>query len=217
MEKEKDTMKKKEKTTVGHKILTAVGIVLCAILIPILIINITLIIKGYTNSDEVPRFGDWVPMIVLTDSMKPVIKSGDLIICHTAKPDSIKKGDVITFFDPQGDGDSVVTHRVTEIIKKDNNLSFRTKGDANNAEDLLAVPQKSLIGVYQRRIPKLGSFALFLSKPMGLVLCVILPLVLLIAYDIIRRRLYDKKNNQTAEELLMELEKLKAEKEEQDV
>ena len=44
----------KEKSSLGHKILTGIGIVLCVILIPILVINCTLIIKSYTNKDQVP-------------------------------------------------------------------------------------------------------------------------------------------------------------------
>ncbi|MFR9099254.1 MAG: hypothetical protein ACLVI9_05655 [Anaerostipes hadrus] len=50
-------MKEKESTSTGQKILTTLGIVLCIILIPILIINCTLIIKSYTNKDEVPSVG----------------------------------------------------------------------------------------------------------------------------------------------------------------
>lgn len=39
-----------KKTTLGHRILTGVGIALCVILIPMLIINCTLLIKGWTNN-----------------------------------------------------------------------------------------------------------------------------------------------------------------------
>ena len=42
------------KSTLGHRILTGVGIALCVILVPMLIINCTLLIKGWTNKDEVP-------------------------------------------------------------------------------------------------------------------------------------------------------------------
>ena len=69
----------KEKTSTSHKIFSIIGIVLCIILIPILIINITLIIKSNIGKDEVPSVGGYFPMIVLTDSMNPDIKSGDLI------------------------------------------------------------------------------------------------------------------------------------------
>ena len=68
----------KEPTSKLHKTLTIVGIVLCVILVPMLIVNCTLIIKSFVNKDEVPNIGGLMPLIVLTDSMYPDIKSGDI-------------------------------------------------------------------------------------------------------------------------------------------
>ena len=61
----------KEKNTASNKILTVVGIILCIILVPILVVNVTMIIKGLVNKDKVPTVGGFAPMIVLTDSMNP--------------------------------------------------------------------------------------------------------------------------------------------------
>jgi signal peptidase len=94
------------------KFLTILGTVLCIILIPILIVNCTLIVKSYINKDEVPTFGGYCPLIVLTDSMYPDIKSGDLIICQSIDPDEVKVGDTISFFDPEGKGTSVVMYKI---------------------------------------------------------------------------------------------------------
>ena len=107
-----------KQSSTRHKIFTIIGTVLCIILVPILIINITLIIKSYTNADEVPSVGGYLPLIVLTDSMYPEIESGDLIICHTIDAEDVKEGDVIAFFDPAGNGTSIVTHRVVEIVEE---------------------------------------------------------------------------------------------------
>ena len=74
MQKEKT----KEKASLTHNILTVVGTVMCVILLPILIINLILIVKSFTNADEVPSVGGVFPLIVLTDSMYPEIESGDL-------------------------------------------------------------------------------------------------------------------------------------------
>ena len=52
----------KEKTTIINRIMTVIGTVLCIILIPILIINCTLIVKSYTNQGEVPSFGSRFPV-----------------------------------------------------------------------------------------------------------------------------------------------------------
>jgi len=202
----------KEKTSTSHKILSVIGVVLCIILIPILIINITLIIKSATNKDEVPSISGYLPMIVLTDSMYPEIKSGDLIICHTIDAEAVRENDVIAFFDPAGNGSSVVTHRVAEIVNKDGTLSFRTKGDNNNTEDKDLVPAENLVGIYKTRIAGAGNIAMFMQTTTGLIVCVVLPIILLVGYDIIRRRMYEKKNKTDTDALLAELEALKAEK-----
>lgn len=202
-----------------QKILTIIGTILCVILAPILVINLTLIVKSYVNTDEVPSLGGIFPMIVLTDSMYPEIKSGDLIICNTLEPEQVQEGDVISFFDPMGSGTSVVTHRVMEIIVEDGGISFRTKGDNNNAEDQVLVPEKNLVGIYRSRIPGLGNVAMFMQTTPGLIVCVVCPVLLMVGYDMLRRKKYEKAKQQDTDALLAELEALralKAEKEKQE-
>ena len=209
----------KKKATPLHKVLTIVGAILCVILIPILIINCTLIVKSFT-SEEVPSVAGNLPLIVLTDSMYPVIESGDLIICHTAEPEEIQVGDVIAFFDPASNGSSIVTHRVIEVTEQDGKIAWRTKGDNNNTEDRLAVTEDKLVAVYEgTRLAGFGNVALFMQTTPGLIVCVVCPLLLLVGYDMLRRRLYEKANQQDTEELMAELEelrRLKAEKEQQE-
>ena len=199
-----------------QRILTIIGTVLCVILIPILIINLTLIVKSYVNKDEVPSLGGVFPMIVLTDSMYPQIKSGDLIICNTLEPEEVRVDDVISFFDPMGSGTSVVTHRVLEVIEEDGALSYRTKGDNNNAEDQVLVPEKNLVGIYRSRIPALGNVAMFMQTTPGLILCVVCPVLLMVGYDMLRRKKYEKSRQQDTDALLAELEALRAMKAEKE-
>ena len=97
MTKEKDSSR-------IHKVLTIVGTVLCIILIPILIINIVLITKSFTNEEEVPNIGGITPLIVLTDSMVPEIYSGDLIItdvenAKNARVDHYGAGTYVTYIE----------------------------------------------------------------------------------------------------------------------
>lgn len=203
----------KTKSSVIHKVFTVIGTILCIVLIPILIVNMTLIVKSYTNRDAVPSLGGYLPLIVLTDSMYPVIESGDLIICRTAEPESIAVDDVIAFFDPAGNGQSVVTHRVVEVVTgEDGSLAFRTRGDNNNTDDKALVPAENLVGVYRSRIGGAGNVAMFMQSTTGLVVCVVLPIVLLVAYDVIRRRSYEKHRKDDNAALLAELEALRAEK-----
>lgn len=202
----------KEKTSTTHKIMTVIGTIMCIILIPILVINCTLIMKSFMNKEEVPSVGGYLPLIVLTDSMYPEIESGDLIICHTEDAENIKDGDIVAFFDPAGNGSSIVTHRVLEVTEENGGIAFRTKGDANNTEDKMLVPAENLVGVYQNRIPGAGNIAMFMQSTTGLIVCVVLPIVLLVAYDIIRRRIYEKNKKDDMDALMAELNALKAEK-----
>ena len=208
----------KECSPAIHRILTVIGTILCIILVPILIINCILIVKSFT-SEEVPNVAGTLPLIVLTDSMYPVIKSGDLIICHTAEPEEIQVGDVIAFFDPAGNGTTIVTHRVLEVTEQAGQTAWRTKGDNNNTEDRLPVPADKLVAVYEdTRIPGAGNVALFMQTTPGLILCVVCPILLLVGYDMIRRKQYEKSSKKDTDALMAELEelrRLKAEKEQQ--
>ena len=209
----------KQKSTTMHKVLTIIGTVLCVILIPILVINCILIVKSFT-SEDVPNVAGTLPLIVLTDSMYPVIESGDLIICRTEEPENIQVGDVIAFFDPAGNGSSIVTHRVVEVTEQNGEIAWRTKGDNNNTEDRLLVPADKLVAVYHdTRLAGFGNVALFMQTTPGLIVCVVCPILVLVGYDMIRRRMYEKSNKKDTDQLLAELEelrRLKAEKENQE-
>lgn len=205
-------MNKKHNEKSKIKISTIVGIVISVILCIILILNITLIVKSYTNKDEVPSIGGFTPMVVLTESMKPNINSGDLVITTKEEPKNIKVGDIITFFDPAGDGTSTTTHRVVEIKTEDGILMFYTKGDANNANDRLPVEQDAIIGKYHSKIPYVGNITMFLSTSNGLIVCVVIPMLLLFFLDSFARRNYVEKKKSDKEALLEELERVKSQK-----
>ena len=196
-----------------QKTLNIVGIVICILLIPILIFNCILIVKGIVNEDEVPGVLGFTPLIVLTDSMYPDIKSGDIIICKDIDPTDIKEEDVISFFDPADKNHTaVVTHKVIEvIIDEDGNRYFRTQGTNNNAEDKFSVPAADVIGIWTEvRFPGAGHVALFMQSTWGLIVCIFMPLALFVAYELLRRRKQDTKQQSDMDALMAELAALKA-------
>lgn len=203
----------KETNAKLHKILTIVGIVLCVILVPMLIVNCTLIIKSFVNKDEVPTFGGVMPLIVLTDSMYPDIKSGDIIFCREVDAEDVEVGDVISFFDPVGGGSTaIVTHKVRDKYEENGKIYFKTYGINNNTDDKVPVSEDKLVGrwIEGARLGGAGNVALFMQTTAGFIVCVFLPLVLLVGYDIIRRRMYDKNKGEDMATLMAELEALKA-------
>lgn len=202
--------KKEEKS---NPFLSAIGVIICLILAPVLILNIVLIVQGFTHDDSVlPNIGGKFPLMVQSGSMSPTIEVGDLIIVSVPEDGAdFKKDDVITFWDEEPGG-PLVTHRIAEVTKDDDGKkAYRTKGDANSAEDAVLVYDKDIVGVYVTRIPYLGDVAMFMQTIPGLIVCVVLPLFIFVVYDLIRRRQLSKSEQEETAALLAELEKLKAE------
>ncbi len=199
-----------EGTSFSHKAAVVFGAAVCVILLPILVINITLIARSFASPNQVPSIGGIFPLIVMTDSMYPDIQGGDLIFCHTEEPENIKEGDVIAFFDPAGNGTSIVTHAVVKVTEQNGKPAWITRGVANNANDDAVVPAENLAGVYQMRLPGVGRVVMFLQTTKGLLLCVVCPIILLVAWDIFRRRRYEKRSQADTAALLRELEELRA-------
>ena len=181
--------------------------------------NCILIVKGMVSPNEVPSIGGNIPLIVLTGSMEDTIKKGDLIICKKIDAKDVKEGDVISFFDPEGNGSSVVTHRVNkvEIDEKTGKLSFRVQGDNNNLEDRLSVPEENLVGVWKgTRIGLLGYVVVFTQSTWGLIVCIFLPIGLFVGVEVWQRHKKDKSKQSEVDALKAELEALKKEKEQED-
>ena len=104
---------------------------------------------------------------VLSGSMEPTYHVGSLIYVKKVDPFQLKSGDVITFM---LDEDTVATHRVVEVVPDEEDVSvirFRTKGDANEAEDGSLVHYRNVIGTPVFTIPKLGYLANYIQNPPG--------------------------------------------------
>ena len=194
---ETEQPKSKNGRIIARRILTAVGIALCVILIPLVISNLILIIKGYTNKDEVPSLFSISPMYVLTDSMEPTINGGDLIFVKNVSPSDIVVEEVIAFFDPESMEKSMIVHRVKEIsTDADGNITFRTMGDANNVYDTFIVSADNVVGRYIFRIRGMGRVAMFMQTVYGLIITVSIPLIMLIGYEVVRQLVFLKRERE---------------------
>lgn len=67
------------------------------------------------------------------------------------------------------------------------------------------------MGAYWFSVPGAGNVALFLQTPQGIILCVVVPILLLVGYDVIRRRIAAHSQQSEAEQLRAEVEHLRAE------
>lgn len=197
---------KSTKTTLSNKkiIVNVIGIILCVILIPILFINCFLIVKGIANKNEVPSIGGNAPLIVLTGSMDPTIKAGDLIVTKKVDAKDVKVDDVISFFDPEGNGSSIVTHRVIgiEIDETSGEIFFRTQGDNNDIADMTPVSEKNLVGRWEgTRFWGLGYVVLFTQSTVGIIVIIAVIVAGIFVYMMIRKRIQDKETDSLKAEL----------------
>lgn len=201
--------KEKIKNNAGKKIINSVCIAICVFLSLIIIVNVTMIVKSYADPDQVPSFFGYKPFIVLSGSMEPTILTGDVVLIKEASVGDVAEEDIITF--RVGDNtDTIITHRVTEVLEEEGVVTFLTKGDANTGADAGVVSAEDLEGKYIARVGGLGSFAMFLQTPVGMLIFVVTPLMMFIVYDIINRNLRSRKRNSRESELEAELEKLRA-------
>ena len=148
-----------------------ITIVISIILIPLLIINASIIIQANTNKDEVPSVFGYKPFIVLSGSMEYEIHQGDLIFVKIINPKTLREKDIIAFRDQQG---TVTTHRIIDIVEKNGETYFVTKGDNNNSQDQNLVEFKDVEGIYVFRIGGVGKMLSSLSKPTTIIIIVLL-------------------------------------------
>lgn len=127
---------------------------------------------------------------VLSGSMEPTYHTGSLIYVKKIDPYTIKEEQPITFM---LDENTVATHRVVGIVPDEEDptvIRFRTKGDANEAEDGSLVHYKNVIGTPIFSIPYLGYVADYIQHPPGMYIAISAGAVLLLLVfipDILRR------------------------------
>lgn len=137
--------------------------------------------KGNYNS---PLFGGYV---IVSRSMTPTINVNDAIVIKRENNDKYKIGDIISFFSTEYDRDGmVVTHRVVDKKSEGNFSEYITKGDNNPVADGNVVNTNNVYGKVMFIIPKLGYIQNFLSKPKNLAICLFIPVIMVIIFDILK-------------------------------
>lgn len=145
-------MKKEARNKKGGRVLSIIGTLM---IITVIILCSMLVLPGF--------FG-YHMYNVISGSMEPSVKVGSLIYVRAQEPSEIKEKDIIAFYGSSEDG-SIITHRVLE-----NNAvagRFRTKGDANDAEDLEPVEYDDYIGKVTFVIPYMGELFAIMSSMQG--------------------------------------------------
>lgn len=141
--------------------------ILLFVILPFVVITLltaqTDLIRGYKS------------FVVLTGSMEPNIPVGSIV--YTQKTAGYGKGDIISFTNEKS---QTITHRVTDVSKKEGVINYKTKGDANNVSDTESVPATNVVGKVIFQVPFVGKLIGFIKTPVGFGLIIILPTLLFI-------------------------------------
>lgn len=129
-----------------------------------------------------------IPMVVLSGSMEPSIRTGSMLFVERAAAEQVREGDVITYRTPAAErpaqqGADLTTHRVVHVLRSPAGLSFVTRGDANDGPDSSAVPASHVIGKAAFALPYIGYVSAFARTREGMLFLVVLPALLVIALE----------------------------------
>ncbi|TKJ27898.1 MAG: signal peptidase I [Promethearchaeota archaeon Loki_b31] len=157
--------KEKEKKPISHKKIIIAVVMICIAFFGSFLAYFVLQVALNTEAPIV---------IVVSGSMEPSIREGDLLFVMGTNPEYIKigtaedkNGDVIVF-DARGlwagAPEEPIVHRVVDKYLEGDTWYFRTKGDANSLPDQIPVPESRIIGVVIGGIPYIGWVKIVLTE-----------------------------------------------------
>jgi signal peptidase len=164
------------------------GSILLDIFIALVFISSTVItiITLVSNEDGIPNVNGYSPFSIQTNSMKPTMSKGDLIIVKNVDPSTLVVGDIISFYDTI-DGENIIkTHRIIDIFDDGKARIYTTKGDANDTDDNFGLTEVDIVGKYiDIKIPLVGGLIDIVKSKWGFLFLVLLPLSVIFIYHLI--------------------------------
>jgi len=161
-----------------------------------------------TGNDN-PSIMGYSLYVIATPSMQGVLDVGDVIVSEEIDdPSTIQEGDIVTYL---GKVDSfegkLVTHKVIEVLpQEDGTYHFITKGVANSAEDP-EIDETQLVSKFVYKTFLLSLFYKLISELFGFILLVVVPILYIIANEVIamiKEIKEEKKNEKSTKENLSE-------------
>ncbi len=188
----------------NNKALKIIGNILYYLLVIFIVLILLVVILQRVTKNNASIGGIRIFNIV-TESMVPEYKVGDILISKSTSLDKIKVGDDIVYL---GNKDTftgkVVTHRVIDIEKnEDGTYLFHTKGIANTAEDPV-VSGSQVYGVIIYKTVILSFISKIINNLYGFYFLIFTPLTILIVVKIIKiyqERKYDEESEDEEEDI----------------
>ena len=133
---------------------------------------------AYGLSQFIPAYDGFV---VTSGSMEPEIYTGSLLFTRPVAAEDVRIGDTITF---QKNGEHT-THRVIQRnVGDDGQISFVTRGIANEAPDPGSVTANELVGIKLFSLPIVGYILAWAGTKTGFALLILVPGGLIIILEV---------------------------------
>jgi signal peptidase len=158
------------------KLTTIFKLLVLVLLTALFLGNLYILVMQVAFGVDLPKVFGTARVVVVSGSMQPAIDVGDMLIIR--EQEEYSAGDIVTL----RLGENLITHRIVEI----NDTYVITQGDKNNVADAPS-SLSSIEGKMILKIPKAGSFILFLRTPLGILLLVFLALFIIEVPHIVRR------------------------------
>lgn len=144
----------------------------------VLLISVALMVTITKVSGGEPKFFGYQLKTVLSGSMEPGIQTGSIIAVEPGGDMTrFTENDVITY---RNDEQTLVTHRIVEVIQSGEHTMYVTKGDNNNDADLNPVLSENVVAEYSGfTIPYVGYIVNVAQSKNGAFLLIIPGLLLL--------------------------------------
>ncbi len=148
----------------------------------LLVIFVILVQRIFNNQVSI---GSYRMFTVVTGSMEPVYKVGDVVISKEVDPSTINEGDDVVYLGEKNDfKDKIVTHRVIKIENKDGEYYFTTKGVNNDYSDPV-ISSNQIYGKVVYKPVVLSFLSGILNTKLGFYLLIFVPVAFLIFLEIL--------------------------------
>lgn len=181
-----DKIERKKKRTIT--LIKIFNVVILLIIIPILIYNITIIIKYIQNPKETPDFLGFKTYEIVSRSMEDTINKNDIIVVKKVDKNEINKNDIISF----DNGNEIITHRIVEIENINGQTLYTTKGDNNRFVDDEKISFEQIEGKYVFKLSKLGYLMNFLKNRYFLIILFIILIFCFIHIINVKKRIKNR-------------------------
>jgi len=123
-----------------------------------------------------PQWTQYQIRIVESGSMEPTIPLGAAIV--VAPAEEYAAGDIVTY--QRREDARATTHRLVGTEAVDGQREWRTRGDANDTADITTVASREIVGAVRLTVPLLGFVLAWLQQPVGFIILIAIPALLIV-------------------------------------